>query len=265
MFIAASRPRPGPRCAPPGRARHTGQTPRTGPSGYGQDAASGSGRPSGLRPRGLARTSAGRRPGPGRRRAALPVHRRLLARFHDPGGPGLSLRGGQRELSGRRGPAPRGAGQALRGRHVGRGGLPAAHPAQPGCGLRGPDRELRGLVRLPPSGPGFLEGHLRALPRRVRRGDPRFGGFPRPDASAAWRGGPAPSESKYESIVESLPDIVYRLDGEGRIVFINGAVRPTATSPPNSRARPCSTWCTPTTASAPAAGSTNAAPASAVP
>jgi PAS domain S-box-containing protein len=33
------------------------------------------------------------------------------------------------------------------------------------------------------------------------------------------------SESKYESIVESLPDIVYRLDGEGRIVFINGAVR----------------------------------------
>lgn len=33
------------------------------------------------------------------------------------------------------------------------------------------------------------------------------------------------SESKYESIVESLPDIVYRLDEQGRIVFINGAVR----------------------------------------
>ncbi|WP_051445213.1 PAS domain S-box protein [Desulfocurvus vexinensis] len=33
------------------------------------------------------------------------------------------------------------------------------------------------------------------------------------------------SESKYESIVESLPDIVYRLDEQGRIVFVNGAVR----------------------------------------
>jgi len=33
------------------------------------------------------------------------------------------------------------------------------------------------------------------------------------------------SESKYESIVESLPDIVYRLDSQGNIAFINGAVR----------------------------------------
>lgn len=33
------------------------------------------------------------------------------------------------------------------------------------------------------------------------------------------------SEQQYESIVESIPDIVYRLDREGRFVFINGAVR----------------------------------------
>jgi PAS domain S-box-containing protein len=46
------------------------------------------------------------------------------------------------------------------------------------------------------------------------------------------------SESKFESIVESIPDIVYRLDGEGRISFINGAVRRYGYEPAELTGRP---------------------------